>query len=486
MTLELGDLSRRDFLKSVAAVTGLGAAAFMGGCEDILEQIRNRPIRKNIASLDPSHPDLVAYKAAVTAMKALPSSDPRNWTRQAQIHGTAAAFARCIHRNWWFLPWHRAYLFYFERICRQMSGNQSFALPYWNWTQNRRIPAQFWGASNPLFHANRGATATSQASPEFVGTDVMDAILDEPNFLLFAGGAAPARSQQAGSGSLEATPHNYIHNFVNGDMGQGNSPMDPIFWTHHNMVEYCWVEWNINRRHPNTNDNGWLNLEFTGDFFDENGNPTTAKVSTTLLYPILSYQFERTPFGTSSLPTTKDLSDKNEAKRVAEFLKKGADVQLKYSRRYEMAQSLTVAMDAPAGAAFDVEADQLRSALESEETRVLLTLAGVDQIPAGNFFVRVFVDLPSASRETAIDDPHYAGSFAFFGGEHGDHEVADGPSFIVDLTKTVRRLAAGGSLSGQNSLPVRLVTVPFPDVTPTVRQLNLKRMQLGIAATPRQ
>ncbi len=54
-------------------------------------------------------PDLAAMRRAVAAMKALPQSDPRNWIRFADIHRNF-----CPHGNWYFLPWHRAYIASFE------------------------------------------------------------------------------------------------------------------------------------------------------------------------------------------------------------------------------------------------------------------------------------------------------------------------------------------------------------------------------------
>ena len=66
-----------------------------------------------------------SYKKAVGAMLALDPSDPRNWYRNAMVH-----LLDCPHGNWWFLPWHRAYLGWFEETCRELSGGPDFALPY--------------------------------------------------------------------------------------------------------------------------------------------------------------------------------------------------------------------------------------------------------------------------------------------------------------------------------------------------------------------
>src|SRR5258708_29584453 len=135
-------LKRREFLK----LTSLGAAGLTaGGCscfDDLLQKILHRPVRKNIATLSPNDPILLALDAAVAAMKALRPSDPRNWANQANIHNN-----HCPHSNWLFLPWHRAYLYYFEEICRELSGMSDFALPYWNWSTSPQVPTPFWSGN---------------------------------------------------------------------------------------------------------------------------------------------------------------------------------------------------------------------------------------------------------------------------------------------------------------------------------------------------
>lgn len=78
---------------------------------------------------------LQSYARAVRAMLALPPEDPRNWYRQAMVHTLD-----CPHGNWWLLPWHRGYLGWFERICRELSGDPEFALPYWDWTASPQVP----------------------------------------------------------------------------------------------------------------------------------------------------------------------------------------------------------------------------------------------------------------------------------------------------------------------------------------------------------
>src|SRR3954464_8122817 len=80
--------------------------------------------RRSVRGMSANDPDLAAMRRAVAAMKALPQSDARNWIRFADIHRNF-----CPHGNWYFLPWHRAYIASFERICQELSGKRDFALP---------------------------------------------------------------------------------------------------------------------------------------------------------------------------------------------------------------------------------------------------------------------------------------------------------------------------------------------------------------------
>jgi tyrosinase len=114
-------------------------------------------VRKSL--LDPSiGPVLDSYKKGIAAMLALPPTDPRNWYRIAFIHELD-----CPHGNWWFLPWHRGYIGYLECIIRDLSGDPSFALPYWDWTADPGLPVQFASAGTVLNPAEPAYIASSAA-----------------------------------------------------------------------------------------------------------------------------------------------------------------------------------------------------------------------------------------------------------------------------------------------------------------------------------
>ena len=112
---------------------------------------------------------------------------------------------------------------YLERICRKLTGDNTFALPYWNWTTHPAVPDPFWDTSSSLYDSNRGITQSDQADASYIGASVIQGILNETNFELFASGPPPTSDLHMGpdaTGMLEGTPHNNIHGFVGGDMAR--------------------------------------------------------------------------------------------------------------------------------------------------------------------------------------------------------------------------------------------------------------------------
>ena len=146
-------VSRREFLGAVGAAVGVTALPF----GTALAQAPAKYHRLNVSNPQAAR-DLNSYKKAINAMLRLPPSDPRNWYRQVLVHTLD-----CTHGNWWFLVWHRGYLGWFEQICRELSGDPQFALPYWDWTENPdptkpfapRVPAAMFEdvltPTHPLF-----------------------------------------------------------------------------------------------------------------------------------------------------------------------------------------------------------------------------------------------------------------------------------------------------------------------------------------------
>ena len=132
--------TRRHFLKtSLATVSASALNRHLAGA-----QAPAKYRRYNVTS-PAGQKALASYAKGVQAMLQLPPDHPQNWFRNAFIH-----LMDCPHGNWWFYIWHRGYLGYFEQTIRNLSGDPTFAMPYWDWTQLPRIPdSMFNGVLTP-------------------------------------------------------------------------------------------------------------------------------------------------------------------------------------------------------------------------------------------------------------------------------------------------------------------------------------------------
>src|SRR6266566_2044849 len=138
---DFSGISRRDFL---ATTTAAAIAAALPTTAQTPPPAPSSGPWTRISLTDPGAPAMLAsYQTAVQALLALPPTDARNFYRNAFIHTLD-----CPHQNWWFLPWHRGYLGWWEQTVRQYSGNPNFAFPYWDWTAQPYVPDLFWNGAS--------------------------------------------------------------------------------------------------------------------------------------------------------------------------------------------------------------------------------------------------------------------------------------------------------------------------------------------------
>ena len=242
-----------------ATVSPVNAIAF--------ENLNDPPVtrvRRSIYSL--SSANIASLKTGVAAMKALPYTDPTSWLYQAAIHGTNLPDAlpswNTCHMSgdeFFFLAWHRMYVYFFERILRAKSGNPNLTLPYWNYQSNPVIPPDFRDNTpgNPLYHSNRSGSMNMGAS---LNPSIMIAFTNSLN-------PVPYYDFQTAING----PHGSIHGSIGGDMQSvSTAAKDPIFWLHHCNIDRLWEVWlrKCNGRHDPT-DAAWLTKTFT--FFNETG-----------------------------------------------------------------------------------------------------------------------------------------------------------------------------------------------------------------------
>jgi tyrosinase len=457
-------LDRRYFIKGLGAVgTGL-IMATLGGCESLFEQIKNRPVRRRLRTGSAEVDNAIAiYKDAVTQMKALPAGNPRSWAAQAGIHGTVAGgFNFCQHGTDHFFSWHRAYLFYLEKICQELTGERSFGLPYWNWNQDPAMHPEFTAGGSPLNHPRINTTVAGDIA---FSDATLNTIFADTNFYTF-------------SSQIEGTPHDMTHIIVGADMVTGGSAGDPVFWAHHCMIDYCWAKWNIELENDNTNDPGWLETSWN-HFFDGDGDPAEVTAGVTILMPLLSYRYESSPIGGLSMAAA---ATAGELRAVEERLRRGADVRLDIKKTVRVADRAETSLARPFSKATDVTPGDFAALTESDlaSERIFARVKYATLPPSNDFFVRVFINLPSANAATSTDDPHYAGSFAFFGTSAHDHgQHAPKKEFLVYVTDTLQRLRAMNELRDGEPISIQLVAVPIagqlqnPDASLTLEAVDL-------------
>jgi tyrosinase len=468
-------LDRRSFL-----MAGGSSLALLGAPTTIGAQGAT-VTRRSIRAMAANDPDLAALRRAVAAMKALPSSDPRNWIRFADIHRNF-----CPHGNWYFLPWHRAYILSFERICRQLSRKPDFALPYWDWTADRRFPAAFSAGdriSNPLNHPRPGVANGFRLTDDMVGSQVISRIMQSPDFEAFGNtrprgqDSADAQWQRrAGSATeLEFNPHNSVHQAVGGNMALiPLASRDPIFFLHHANVDRLWGEWN-RRGHANSPDPLWRDFVFNRNFVNPNGSPWNVAVGDLGSTPALGYRYDddNGPFAADLVRPTGDLmTEKLGAYRRLDpralagagagmrriDLPAGGAVQVAVADNQQIAsRDRPIAISVPLGRPLGESVGPQAFAFRPDRPRAMkyrryvwAVLRDIDQPLDTTTRLRVFCNSREISARTQLSDPGYATSVSFFGGHAGhDGEWAPaGASVCVDLTSALARMDGQHTMRG--------------------------------------
>lgn len=244
-------------------------------------------LRKSVATLTDA--DQASLRAALVAMQGI--SDERGYQHWAGIHGLPLP-GYCVHSDAagvlgnlpigpLFLPWHRAYLYFFELALRDQDPSREVTLPWWDWTtdpsQPSVIPGPYAtevidGQINPLFqgpisgipdsqwegdngarqgllgetgidpgplptvtYRQPGALGRPPLAPALPAPEQVQNALAAPNFVDF-------------SQKVEAI-HNNVHVWVGGTMSAVPvASFDPLFYAHHAMIDRLWWLWQL--RHP--------------------------------------------------------------------------------------------------------------------------------------------------------------------------------------------------------------------------------------------
>ena len=284
----MSDLSRRALLGAGAVIAGASlvqpgsAVAQAGG-----QGTRPPRVRRNVATLTPDSPDLQALGYAIGQMKA--RSDALSWERQVAIH--AGNWHQ--HWTWRFLPWHRAQIYWFERIVARVSGYPDFAMPYWDWQSTPVLPDLFLDPASPFWNQNR--------RPGLERVDFTQARANDPRFPGWANVYGDDFGVFAGSpnsaGAVETSGHGFVHMTVLGDMRDPDTaPRDPIFWFHHCNIDHVWDTWQQGAEQRGVQmDPDWMTESFN-NFVNERGVRAKTLTTASVLHPALNrelnYQYD--------------------------------------------------------------------------------------------------------------------------------------------------------------------------------------------------
>lgn len=209
--------------------------------------------RKSVRRLTPQQ--LAWLREAVA--ETMPIRDERGYQYHAGHHGLPLPY-ECVHHQQTplFLPWHRAYLYFFELALLDQQPRARLA--WWDWRQSfgsepLGIPTPYAvetvdGEPNPLHSApvspwNRderwpSRTWRDPGRPEWLPTaERVQQVLGLNDFEDF-------------STQLEDI-HDGVHVWVGGTMAAIDfAAYDPIFWAHHTMVDRLWRLWQLAHGHP--------------------------------------------------------------------------------------------------------------------------------------------------------------------------------------------------------------------------------------------
>ncbi|KAL8512338.1 hypothetical protein ACS0TY_018714 [Phlomoides rotata] len=276
---------------------------------------------------------LAKFEKAIALMKKLDvddPTDPRGFMQQANIHCAYCNGAHDqpgtnidiqVHNSWLFFPFHRWYLYFYERIMGKLIDDPTFTLPFWNWDNPKgmQIPKIFDNEKSSLYNSNRNQANRPPAIIDlgFSGeTDDLQLVVNNLSIMYsenirsvnstldFMGQAYRAGDQPgggAGMGSSERGSHISAHVFVgdprnkyNEDMGNFYSAgRDVLFYCHHANVDRMWSIW---RTLPTDvpkeiKDPDFLNASFL--FYDENKQLVRVKVGDSIDHKRMGYEFEK-------------------------------------------------------------------------------------------------------------------------------------------------------------------------------------------------
>ncbi|CAJ2659520.1 unnamed protein product [Trifolium pratense] len=408
--------------------------------------------------------ELIAkFEKGIALMKALPEDDPRSFYQQSKIHCAYCNGAYHqqypfenlkvdIHRSWLFFPFHRMYLYFFERILGNLIGDPNFAIPFWSWDsiEGMQIPKHFTRLNSSLYHKLRDknhmpphvvdlnyklkenyVSANKQISFNFA-TMYRQMVLASTKELFMGSPLRLGDESHPGIGSVESAPHNTMHSWVGAsetpnreDMGTFyTAARDPLFYPHHSNLDRMWVMWkNLGEgRKDYSDDLDWL--ESTFFFYDENANLVRVKIRDSIDTIKLGYVYEDVNMPWLNFkPTSKRKSKELREAKIAKIL--SSREKIFFPLVLDSIKSVIVKRP-----------KKLRSKVEKEQEEEVLVIEGIEFGSDKSIAFDVHVD----DVEDDLSDPdqvEFVGSFVSL---HHGHNGKTSTSFKVGISKVLENL----------------------------------------------
>jgi hypothetical protein len=419
---------------------------------------------------------LASLQKAVEKMKSLDSSDPssadyrRSWQYWANIHGyygtvspdgtvaeqvqylkkhgmsqyvpyyegiedqtppddvAKTVWATCQHSGLTqavnFFGWHRMYLYYFERVLRWASGDDTLRLPYWDYTDPAQLalPEAYRKVASGLYDAKRNPGMNDGSLKlNSESTDVDDTLKITDYF----------RFEK----SIEGHIHGYVHCTVGPTCPvahMGDVPVaggDPVFYSHHANIDRLWACW---QQLYGTPAGDWQGQEFS--FVDETGTMQTRPVKDFLDSAALGYVYDNVtdcsrPTVAAAAPPAPAAAPRGEREKAMLGSVKAVPIQ-----------SPTTHIE------LDIPRPQLEGALrdltQPESVRLTLRDITADGHPGTLFHVYL-------AKKGDPEQRKHVGTLSWFGAFRHRHGGDHGPAAETrsfDVTDELRELN-GGSLA---------------------------------------
>jgi tyrosinase len=445
---------------------------------------------------------LQIYKQAVGKMKnktIIPEGDPRSWTFQWYTHwvkGSTTKTAelnriypspspwRSLAQEMWetcqahgpgedenfFLPWHRMFVYYFESIVRQVSGNNTFTLPYWNYstadtTIRGVLPPEFRDSASPLFEVKRNSGVNN-------GKPIQQGQPDDPLSLnsLRQCTYKPSGVNQGFNLNLDSTLHGNVHVLVGNSQNMGSVPWaagDPIFWMHHCNIDRLWASWNAAGRKNPVNDPNWLGKTFI--FANAAGQRVVAKVDNFKDIAALGYRYDRLE-PVPPCPTTLTSPGITEAGST-----KRASVKAPVTLG---AAPIRATLETPAGVASTSLADRVK--VLPANKRLYLVLKNLRAQAQPGILYHVYLELPAGTAGQQGEQYHVGAVNFFDAVGHGDHQGAPAAGaqgsakfYSFDITDLAKSLQSKGKLSAKPVITIAPAGQPAAEAKPVVGDISV-------------